>query len=129
MNTIETDYYSLQKEVDKILIDRGVKELKLIFSIFEDIGDDNSKTWGIKAPDLKSVFSEGKVKFIHGYYNFKSKTLNNPTWADVAYWANESILWGMRKEGLDGWDHVFLEMVEFKEEVKGVKVFEFWFGS
>jgi hypothetical protein len=127
-NTIQTTYDALQKQVSKILTERGAKRDILTFSMFDEVNYNSPDNWVIKAPEFNTIFTVGKVKFI-GEHGFKTKVLNSPTWADVAHWANESILFGMKKHGLDGWDHVFLEEVELKEEVKGVKVFEFWFGS
>jgi hypothetical protein len=127
--TFETDYDSLQEAVNKILTDRGAKRKMLTFSMFDDIDDDhNSENWRIKTPDLSKVFANGKVKFLSGR-GFKTKIINDPKWADVIYYANESILWGMSEEGLDGWDHVFLDSIDLIKKEKGVKVFEFWFGS
>lgn len=130
--TTITDYVSYQKSVDLVLSERNSKKNMVFPSMFEDADNDtnyNFDTWKIKAPNLSSVFFEGKVKFIQRYRGFETQIVENPTWADVVYYANESILWGMNKEGLDGWHHVFLEEVEFVKEEQDVKVFEFLFGS
>ena len=135
LKMLRTNYKTLCETVDEILVKRGAKQNMLTFSIFEDLdnGDefhnDEPKNWIINAPDLYQSLDSGKVRIIDSHTGFKSKTLTDPTWEDVVYWANESILWGMKKHGIDGWDHVFLESVEFKEEKNGVKIYDMWFGS
>jgi hypothetical protein len=128
-NTVEVTYRDLQEKVSKILTERGAKGERLVFSMFDEANNESDDEWKVIIPDFNSVFCEGKARFTEPYYGFKSKTVRNPTWSDVIYLANESILAGMKKENLDGWDHVFLENVKLKKEVGGVKVFEFWFGS
>jgi hypothetical protein len=130
--TVNSEYSDLQKSVSKILSERGAKENMLTFSIFEDANPDekyNLEKWPVLHPDFCSIFEKGKVRFVEPRHGFKSKVVINPTWADVVWFANESILHGMKKNGLDGWDHVFLELVEPKEKKNGVQVFKFWFGS
>jgi len=119
--TVNSDYSDLQKAVSKILTERGAKENVLTFSIFEDANPDekyNSEKWPVLHPDFELTFVKAKVRFVEPRHGFKSKIVSNPTWADVVWFANESILYGMKKNQLDGWDHVFLELVEPKGEEK-----------
>lgn len=128
---LRTNYKTLQTTVDEILTKRGAKQNMLTFSIFDslDMGNDTDEQWIINAPDLFQILDTGKVRIIDSLTGLKTKILNSPTWEDVVFWANESILWGMKENGLDGWDHVFLEQVEFVEKKNEVKIYDMWFGS
>ena len=128
--TVATTYAAMQNEARGILESRGVtkKDHRVIVSMFEEISYSETN-WKVKSIDFDSPFCAGKVKFLGDRdYNI-SEEVTNPTWKDVIFYANQSILHGMKVEELDGWDHVFLESVEFKEEKNGIKIFEFWFGS
>jgi hypothetical protein len=102
-NTAPTNYDlesgKMQAEVESILKQRGFDEPLLIFSMETVTGipevkyevpympDTDTSTWKLIRPDFKSVFAEGKVRFICDNFGERRYTgsviYHNPMWADL----------------------------------------------
>jgi hypothetical protein len=91
----------------------------MIYSAYEQTSE------GVPIDNLDRLAMEGKVCFVddNGEEPYRSSVVENPTWLTVARLANEMIL------ATGDLHHVFLESINQKEEVEGIKIMEFFMGS
>lgn len=82
---ITTLDYMYKRIKDRIEKDKTGKDKGVLISYFGfDRLEDN-----LIEDNLDDIFIEGKCIFIHAYY--QSKPIDNPTWLDILFCANDSI--------------------------------------